>query len=240
MKSKKITLVLALFTGSSGSDRFYLGQNNAGWFILLAFWVILPGLVYGVIKFNLVPNWEPFLLARFALPILFHLFAAGRYLVMSDEKFKSQDISKRKTFPLVLISLLFTGALIIGGNKILDSARVIDITTANASASLSAEQMSEEFRKDEVGYRKKYDQEVLQIEGEVSETGNDFEQGNYFALKGLNNDPFGIKCYFEAQNLKEAEMVKLGDKIVIKGVCNGNKLENCKVISVNGTKILNN
>ncbi len=237
MKSKKGTILLALFTGSSGSDRFYQGQNYAGLLILLCFWVILPGLIFYIIKFNVVPNWEPFLLAQFALPILFHLFAAGRYLVMSEEKFKSQDVSKGKTFLLTIASILLTALLIIGGNKLLSSAQKVDITKEDPSMVLSAEQLSGDFRKNEDAFRSKYDNQVIQIEGVVVETGNDFEQGAYFALRGLNNDPFGIKCYFESQNGADATMVKSGDQVVIKGVCNGNKLENSKLISVNGKKL---
>lgn len=237
MKSKKLTLTLAMFAGSSGADRFYLGQNYAGWAILLTFWVILPAIVYSIIKFNIVANWEPFFLGRFAIPILFHLYAAGRYMVMSDENFKSQDVSNSKTLPLTFIAIALAVFFLVGGNKFLNTAKKVDITEVDASIILSAEQMSEEFRTNEELYRKKYDNEILQIEGSVIEKGSDFEQGDYFALKGLNNDPFGIKCYFEKQNLSDAEKVKIGDKIVIKGFCNGNKLENCKVISVNGGDI---
>ncbi|MBK7440688.1 MAG: NINE protein [Chitinophagales bacterium] len=237
MKSKKTSIILALLGGSAGADRFYLGQNTAGWVTLLTFWLLIPGAVFGIIKFNLVPNWEPFMLGRFALPIVFHLYETGRYMVMSDQRFMSQDESKSKTFPLTIASFVISALLIVGGSRMLKSAMVVDIVEADVSAVLSAEAMSQEFRTDEEVYRKKYDNLVLQIEGEVSETGNDFEAGSYFALKGLNNDPFGIKCYFLEQNVADANMVKLGDKIIMKGVANGNKLENCKVISINGKKV---
>lgn len=237
MKSKKISLILSLLGGSAGADRFYLGQNTAGWVTLLTFWVLIPGVVFGIIKFNLVPNWEPFMLGRFALPIVFHLYETGRYMVMSDERFMSQDESKRKTFPLTIASFVIAALLILGGSRLLKTAMVVDIEKAEISAVLSAEKMSQEFRSDEELYRKNYDNLVLQIEGIVSETGNDFETGTYFALKGLNNDPFGIKCYFLAQNLNDAALVKVGDNVVMKGVANGNKLENCKVIKINGKSI---
>lgn len=234
MKSKKIALILALTGGSAGADRFYLGQNNAGWLTLLGFWAVLPGAIFGIIKFNVFPNWEPFLLARFTLPIVFHLVATGRYMVISDEKFMSQDVSKSKTFILTIASFIIAGLLIVGGNRLLNGAKMVDIINAEVSVTLSAEKMSQEFRLDEEAYRKKYDNKVLQVAGIVSETGNDFEVGPYFALQGLNNDPFGIKCYFLKENIGDAELAKMGDKIEIKGLANGNKLENCKVISVNG------
>ncbi len=237
MKSKKLTLSLALFAGSSGADRFYLGQNNAGWATLLGFWVVLPGAIWCIIKFNIFPNWEPFLLARFGLPIVYHLYAGGRYLVMNDEKFKSQDVSNSKTFMMTMVALVTAVALIFGGNTLLGSAQIIDITKVDADITLSAEQMSSEYRTNEDAYRKKYDNKVLQIEGIVVETGNDFELGNYFALQGLNNDPFGIKCFFVKENIKDTEQVKIGDSIIIKGVCDGNKLENCKLISVGDKSI---
>lgn len=237
MKSKKISLLLSLLGGSAGADRFYLGQNTAGWVTLLTFWVLIPGVVFAIIKFNLFPNWEPFMLGRFALPIVFHLYETGRYMVISDEKFMSQDVSKSKTFPLTIASFIIAALLITGGSRLLKSAMVIDIESAEISAVLSAEKMSQEFRNNEDLYRKKYDNLVLQIEGIVSETGNDFETGTYFALKGLNNDPFGIKCYFLEHNIEDANKVKIGDKVIMKGVANGNKLENCKVININGQSL---
>jgi hypothetical protein len=177
------------------------------------------------------------MLGRFALPIVFHLYETGRYMVISDEKFMSQDVSKSKTFPLTIASFLIAALLIVGGSRLLKSAMVVDIESAEISAVLSAEAMSQEFRNNEDIYRKKYDNLVLQIEGIVSETGNDFETGAYFALKGLNNDPFGIKCYFLEQNIADANKVKIGDKVIMKGVANGNKLENCKVININGQSL---
>lgn len=234
MKSKKLALILALTGGSAGADRFYLGQNNAGWLTLLAFWGVLPGAIFAIIKYNIFPNWEPFLLARFAVPIVFHLVATGRYMVINDQKFMSQDVSKSKTFPLTIGAYLFAAVLIVGGNKLLNGAQMIDIITADVSATLSAEKMSQEFRRDEESYRKKYDNNVLQVEGIVIEVGNDFEVGPYFALKGLDNDPFGIKCYFVEEHVSDADLAKIGDKVTIKGMANGNKLENCKVLNVNG------
>ena len=237
MKSKKISLLLSLLGASAGADRFYLGQNTAGWVTLLTFWVLIPGAVYGIIKFNLFPNWEPFMLGRFALPIVFHLYETGRYMVISDEKFMSQDVSKSKTFPLTIASFLIAALLIVGGSRLLKSAMVVDIDDAEISDVLSAEKMSQEFRSNEDLYRKKYDNNPLQVEGIVSETGVDLADGNYFALKGLNNDPFGIKCYFLEQNIADANKVKIGDKVIMKGVANGNKLENCKVININGQSL---
>jgi TM2 domain-containing membrane protein YozV len=237
MKSKKTSLILSLLGGSFGADRFYLGQNTAGWVTLLSFWVLLPGIVFAIIKFNLVPNWEPFMLGRLALPIIFNFYETGRYMVMNDQTFMSQDESKSKTFPLTIASFVIAILLSIGGTRLLNSQIQVDIVSADVQAVLSAETMSQEFRANEEIYRKTYDNKVLQIEGIVAETGNDFETGPYFALKGLNNDPFGIKCYFLEQNIGDANQVVIGDKVIMKGVANGNKLENCKVISVNGKSI---
>ncbi len=234
MKSKKLTLTLAIFAGSSGADKFYLGQNTAGWSTLLAFWVLLPGFVYAVVKFNLVANWEPFFLGRFAIPIMFHLFAAGRYMVMSDEKFKSQDVSKSKTFPLTIASIALAIALIIVGNRFLNSAKTVDITKADVSVTLSAEQMSKEYRNDEVAYRKNYDNKILQVEGTVSiSPGEDLEtQTKYLELMGNGNDVFGIKCFFKKENSSNVDQIRAGDKIIVNGECSGNILNNCIVIKI--------
>ncbi|HMZ88458.1 MAG TPA: NINE protein [Chitinophagales bacterium] len=237
MRSKKVTLTLALFGGSTGADRFYLGQNTAGWLTILLCWLVLPGAVYGIMRYNLYPNWEPFLLARYALPILFHVFATGRYLIMSEESFMSQNVKKSNTFPMVLLSFVITAILIVGSSRLLQTVQIVDIDKAEVEAVLSAEMMSQEFRNDEEAYRKEYDNKTLQIEGVVVETGNDFELGTYFALRGKDGDPFGIKCYFLGDHLKEAEQVVMGDKVTMKGIANGNKLENCTLLERNGEKV---
>lgn len=237
MRSKKVTLTLALFGGSTGADRFYLGQNTAGWLTILLCWLVLPGAVYGIMRYNLYPNWEPFLLARYALPILFHVFATGRYLIMSEESFMSQNVKKSNTFPMVLLSFVITAILIVGSSRLLQTVQIVDIDKAEVQAVLSAETMSQEFRNDEDAYRKKYDNKTLQIEGVVVETGNDFELGTYFALRGKDGDPFGIKCFFLGDHLKEAEQVVMGDKVTMKGIANGNKLENCTLLERNGEKV---
>jgi hypothetical protein len=237
MRSKKVTLSLALLGGSAGADRFYMGQNIAGWLTVLVCWVVLPGAVYAVIRYNLYPNWEPFLLSRYALPILFHVVAAGRYLIMSEESFMSQNVKKSNTFPMVIVGCVVTAILIVGSSRLLSGVQIVDIDAAEIQAVLSAEEMSQEFRKDENAYNKKYENKTLLIEGEVVETGSDFELGTYFALKGKDGDVFGIKCYFLGEHLKEAEMVVMGDKVTIKGIANGNKLENCTLMELNGRKV---
>ncbi|HMX05288.1 MAG TPA: TM2 domain-containing protein, partial [Chitinophagales bacterium] len=139
MRSKKVTLTLALFGGSTGADRFYLGQNTAGWLTILLCWLVLPGAVYGIMRYNLYPNWEPFLLARYALPILFHVFATGRYLIMSEESFMSQNVKKSNTFPMVLLSFVITAILIVGSSRLLQTVQIVDIDKAEVEAVLSAE-----------------------------------------------------------------------------------------------------
>lgn len=230
MKSKKMSIVLALLGGSAGSDRFYLGQQNAGWLTLLGFWLVIPGAIYGIIRFNLTPNWEPFLLAKYALPILFHLFATGRYLVMSDQKFMSQDASKGKFSPLVIISVVLAVILAIGASRMIETVKKPDIDTAATSGVIDAVALSQEFRKDEEAYRKKYDNQAFEVSGTVSETGMDFETGAYFALQGMEGDPFGIKCLFAPDHQHEPETVQVGSQVRVKGFINGNKLENCTIL----------
>ncbi len=230
MKSKKLSIVLALLGGSAGADRFYLGQKNAGWLTLLAFWLVLPGAIYGIIRFNLTPNWEPFLLAKYALPILFHMFATGRYMVMNERKFMSQDASKGKFSPMVVGCLALAVVLAIGGSRMIETVKKPDIATASTSVTIDAVTLSQEFRKDEDAYRKKYDNKAFEVTGSVSETGMDFETGAYFALQGMEGDPFGIKCLFAPNHQNEPETVQVGSEVRVKGFINGNKLENCTIL----------
>lgn len=234
MKSKKLTLTLALLGGSAGADRFYLGQQNAGWLILLMFWLVLPGAIYGVIRFNLAPNWEPFILSKYALPILYHFVAMGRYLVMSEEKFVSQDASKGKLSPMTFGAFALALILAVGASRMIAQVQVPDIDTVQSAGTISSVSLSQEFRADEEAYRKRYDNKPFQVAGTVTETGMDFESGAYFALQGADGDPFGIKCIFGADHQKDPESVVKGDVVEVKGFINGNKLENCTILTING------
>lgn len=230
MKSKKTSILLALLGGSAGADRFYLGQQNSGWLILLSFWAVLPGAIYGVIRFNLVPNWEPFLLAKYALPILFHVFAMGRYLVMNEQKFMSQDESKGKFSPLVIGCFVVAAIFAVGASRMIATVQKPDIDAASTKGEIDAITLSQEFRKDEEAYRKKYDNQAFEVSGVIAETGMDFETGAYFALKGMEGDPFGIKCLFAPDHQTEPEQVQVGQEVRVKGFINGNKLENCTIL----------
>ncbi len=243
MKSKPLVVALSFFLGSTGAHRFYLGQNQNGWTTLLVWWVALPAIIFAVIRFNLFPNWQPFLAARIALPAIYQVVEAIRFGLMKEEKFKSQDKSLRNTIPLTLVSVIAFSSLFVSGTKLIDSVKHVDITKADAEVILSSAEMSAEFRKDEDAYRKKYDNKVLQIEGTVMlPPGEDFEtQTTYLELGGAQNDAFGIKCFFLKENSEGVAKINAGDYVIVKGECNGNKLENCLVVKIeSGGKSSNN
>lgn len=234
MKSKPLVVALSFFLGSTGVHRFYLGQNQNGWTTLIVWWTVLPALIYAIIRFNLFPNWEPFLAARIALPAIYQLFEAGRFALMNQERFKSQDKSLRNTIPLTAFSMILFFAMYVGGTKLIESVKHVDIRKTDAEVVLSSAEMSSEFRKDEVAYRKKYDNKILQIEGTVMlPPGEDFEtQTTYLELGGAQNDAFGIKCFFLKENSKGVSQINAGDNVTVKGECNGNILDNCLVIKI--------
>jgi len=232
MKSKSAIVTLSFLFGSTGANRFYLGQNQAGWTTLLLFWVVLPAIIYAVLKFNLFPNHEPFLFARIAVPVLYHIYEMLRYLLMKPEKFKSQDRAIRNTIPLTILSVVLAAILNVAAVKTITAVEQVNIRKVDADVVLSSVQMSAEFRADEAAYRKKYDNKVLQIEGTVLiPPGEDFEtQTTYLELAGAEGDAFGIKCFFLKENSQGVSNLKPGDHVVVKGECDGNKLENCLVV----------
>lgn len=235
MKSKRVSLVLALLGGSAGADRFYLGQQTAGWLTLLGFWFVLPGAIYSILQFNLAPNWEPFLLAKYALPVLWHIVATGRIMIISDEKFMSQDESKGKFSPMVIGCFIVAAILAVGASRMIASVKAPDIDKVDSKGESTSVTLSQEFRSNEENFRKQYDNKAFVVTGKVTETGMDFEMGAYFALQGIEGDPFGIKCLFSTDHQTEPEKVKMGDEVKVKGIINGNKLENCTILELNGS-----
>lgn len=231
MKSKGIAGIIALLAGSAGLHKFYLGQNRRGWTLLFLFFILFPALTWSVQHFFVMEYWRGALILWLLAAAVLQIVEGIRIFSMSQEKFAQQDASRGSTAAMTITVFVLALLLVYGSAKLL-SRPAIDITVVNAEISMPSEDFSRAFREDENAFNKKYLHKVIQLQGEVTETGEDFEKGPYFALKGAEGDAFGIKCFFIRENAGDAKEVEDGDIVTMKGVCDGNILQNCKVISV--------
>ncbi|MEO5646943.1 MAG: hypothetical protein ABIQ56_01200 [Chitinophagaceae bacterium] len=88
---------------------------------------------------------------------------------------------------------------------------------------VTAEQLLADFENDEVAAREKYvpksvGDKVLELSGQVKETGINATGETFYVLKA-GGEMAGVKCVME--KAKENIVIKTGENIKIRGFCNG-------------------
>ncbi|MBC8048461.1 MAG: NINE protein [Fimbriimonadaceae bacterium] len=230
MKSKSLTFLLSLLFGSTGAQRFYLGQNNRGWIYLLVFYFILPAAIWTIKYFNVVYNWYPFFQTWIVLIFIIHLVECIYFISLSKEKFAQQDISKGSTWLLTIFSIIIAIVFSYGINYLFDINNEINIDAAKAEFTMTSLQYSEDLLNDEKTFTSKYANKVLQIEGRITSLGYDFTEENFITLEAVANTSSDVNCYFNKAHQKQLQDLKKGDKVILKGVCDVRKLVNCTIV----------
>jgi hypothetical protein len=147
---------------------------------------------------------------------------------MQKEKFGSRfnatEFSKSKKimaaiFVIISISLSCTAAYTFCYIK--DYEKKVDVNSSEAKFTISSSDLYLEYVADEPTSDSMYLDQVLQIEGEIIEAGDDFVEGAYIVLNGDNDGFYGIKCYFQESMKNQASLLKEGVNVFIKGHCRG-------------------
>ncbi len=97
-----------------------------------------------------------------------------------------------------------------------------DVQATKTDFKLETKQIVDEYLKDATAANEKYLQEegeskVIEVTGIVSEISDDFNQQKVVLLKGMNENA-GVSCTFTSETNKNANSLKVGDKVTIKGV----------------------
>jgi tRNA_anti-like len=89
-------------------------------------------------------------------------------------------------------------------------------------ASLTADQMLDEYKKNEVGADQKYKDKFVEISGQVAEIKKDL-LGRYFVGLGTSHEGemFDVMCYLDASAYDDAGKLKKGDNVKLRGACEG-------------------
>jgi hypothetical protein len=92
-------------------------------------------------------------------------------------------------------------------------------------ATLSADDLVDEYKKNQIGADQKYKEKLIQVTGKVTEIGKLPLAGYYIDLGSSNEgDLFGIKCILDKSDQaaeEKAGKLKPGDTITIAGRCEG-------------------
>jgi TM2 domain-containing membrane protein YozV len=231
MKSKYVTALIAFLFGSTGTHKFFIRQNQKGWYILLFFYVLFPAIIWYSKTYEML-NFYMLTTIWIALIILLHIVECIRYAAMKPEKFDKEDKSTGATLPLTITSVVFGIAATYGFNYLMEVTNIVNIETAVAMYEVDAIHLSEEYNADEKKYMDKYHNKVLQVTGVINSFGEDFEKGAYLALEAAPGSPADVNCFINSGYLNKMTAISAGDTVTITGVCNRRFMDNCKIDGV--------
>jgi len=97
-----------------------------------------------------------------------------------------------------------------------------DVQATQADYQLNAKQIVDEYLADYNAANDKYlqeegDSKVIEITGVIAEISEDFNKQKVVLLKSLG-EKAGVSCTFTSETNQNAEKLKVGDKVTIKGV----------------------
>ena len=95
----------------------------------------------------------------------------------------------------------------------------VDVTKSDADYVLSAQNLIDEYRQNEMDTNKKYSETVIQVKGKVFEIAT-LKGNSVITLKdeGLESS---IICHMLPEHNKRSLQFKKGDEINVKGICTG-------------------
>lgn len=119
---------------------------------------------------------------------------------------------------IIIVILIFgiLGAFV--GYKIYNKPH-IDVAEKLADISISANEILSEFAADETTANTKFLDKIVAVKGVILETRIEKEKG-IITLK--TNDDFGsILCHLSAKSTKKMDKLKVGEIVIVKGICTG-------------------
>lgn len=129
---------------------------------------------------------------------------------------------KKKIIRITLL-LGLTGILIAGGIALyLFNMPHRDVQSSETdyrvkASTLVSEYLSNTKKADEKYLDEEGDSKIFEIEGVVNEISEDFDNQKVVLLKG-SSDKAGVSCTFMKETNKQVQTLKVGDKVIIKGV----------------------
>ncbi|MBC8173783.1 MAG: NINE protein [Chitinophagales bacterium] len=230
MKSRVVTAILSILFGSTGAQRFYLGQNSLGWTYLITFYLIIPSGIWAVKYFNVMYYWESLRFGWIILLVLIHLIECIYFSTMSAEKFLRQNVSKGGAWLLTTLAIVIAIVFQYGTNYLFDLKNEIDIDKSKPEITISSLQYSQELLNNEQAFIDAYATKILQVDGKVVTTGHDMETNtNYILLEAVPNTSTDVNCYFDPDHQDDIDGIKAGDVVSVVGICDGRFLRNCRI-----------
>lgn len=95
-----------------------------------------------------------------------------------------------------------------------------DTARLKADYTVSAASFVQEFEKNEKGSNEKYWDKVVEVEGMVKDLSKD-DKGFLSVVLGDTSSMSSVRCSVDSSHTSEANLLKKGDKVTVKGICTG-------------------
>lgn len=91
---------------------------------------------------------------------------------------------------------------------------------AKVDMALTASELFSAFEANEEAANAQYLDKVVQVEGVIQDINQD-ENGQFSLTLESGSDMFGVICQFDEQSEHQADHLKMGQKVTLKGICTG-------------------
>jgi hypothetical protein len=129
-----------------------------------------------------------------------------------------------RVLPRIVAPVVVVGAVLVGCTKPKSTAPKVE-EEAKPAATVTADQLVDEYKKNQIGADGKYKDKFIQVTGRVAGIGKLPLAGYYIDLgSSQEGDLFGVKCFLDkndAATEAKAGTLKEGDTITLIGRCEG-------------------
>jgi hypothetical protein len=128
-------------------------------------------------------------------------------------------MKNKKKHIISFFSLLFFLVLFIASTED-DSKTQVQVASAKTEYTISAKKLYSAYDANEVGADMKYKGKFIEVNGYIADIGKDLMDDIYVTLE--TGEYFGsVQCFFSDDYATKAAQLSKGQKITIKGMCDG-------------------
>jgi hypothetical protein len=126
----------------------------------------------------------------------------------------------KKIWITLLVIIAVIALLLLGGYLYVRYMPEKSMSKQASDFSMPATKLAEEFEADLSASNNKFIDRVVEVTGVISEISTDQNNSIVFILRE-NEAPTGVLCTVSEKNTQKAERYKVGDTVVLKGICTG-------------------
>lgn len=128
--------------------------------------------------------------------------------------------TKKKIVITLLVVVAVLALSLLGGYLYIMHMPEKSMSKQAPDFSMSATRLAEEFETDPAAANSKFIDRVIEVTGVISEISTDQNNSIVFVLRE-NETPTGVLCTLNEKSAEKTERYKVGDTVVLRGICTG-------------------